>query len=194
MSTANPWSVLRQSEPFDCPYFSIRHDLVSLAGRDPRPYYSIRMKVFGVAVLPIDADGCTTLVGQHRYILDRFQWELPGGGAPQDRPPIESARSELSEETGHRADHWLQIVDTALAPGTINEIVRGFVAWGLHGGEAHPEPSELLTLRRVKFSEAISMSLSGEIGHVASVVTLLSLQARLIREELPPDLAQLLRR
>jgi len=149
------------------------------------------MKVFGVAVLPIDREGCTTLVGQYRYVLDRYSWELPGGGAPLDRPPLEAARAELSEETGYRAAQWLQILDAPVAPGTIDEITRGFVAWNLTAGEPHPEPGEELAIRKVPYVDAISMALSGEISHVSSIATLLSLQARLSRRELPVDLASL---
>lgn len=194
MNTENPWTVLRTNEPFTCPYFTIRSDLVSIADGQPRPYNSIRMKVFGVSILPIDDQGCTTLVGQYRYVLDRYSWELPGGGAPQDQPTLESARSELSEETGYIADHWLNILEVPVAPGTIDEITRGFVAWGLRSGKSHPEPEEQLILRTVSFAEALSMSLSGEIGNLASVATLLSLQTRLMRGELPTSLAALLRR
>jgi 8-oxo-dGTP pyrophosphatase MutT (NUDIX family) len=193
MKSTNPWAVLRKDEPFTCPYFTVRSDLVVHAGGPPRPYNSIRMKMVGVAVLPIDAAGYTTLVGQYRYVLDRFSWELPGGGSPRDRPPIEAAQNELSEETGFRADHWLQILNAPVAPGTIDEIAVGFVAWGLHNGDPHPEPGEHLITRRVPFAEAISMSLSGEIGHVASVASLLTLQIRLARDELPESLSILLR-
>src|SRR5579864_7072463 len=100
VSGENPWNLLSGEESFSCPYFSIRSDLVSHSGNKPRSYHSIRMKVHGVAVLPIDDTGCTTLVGQYRYVLDRYTWELPGGGALIGQPGIEAARKELSEETG----------------------------------------------------------------------------------------------
>src|SRR5579872_5908851 len=111
MDTANPWTVLSQAEPFTCPYFTVRSDMVTHSGAAPRPYNSIRVKLFGVAIVPIDEHGCTMLVGQYRYVLDRYTWEAPGGGAGYDRPVIDSAREELGEETGYRAEHWLQIVD-----------------------------------------------------------------------------------
>ncbi|MEK7992617.1 MAG: NUDIX hydrolase [Planctomycetota bacterium] len=192
MDSTNPWTVLHKDEPFTCPFFSVRSDLVAHAGGQPRAYNSIRTKMFGVAVVPVDKRGCTMLVGQYRYVLDRFTWEVPGGGARYDRPPLDSAREELSEETGYRADHWLQLVDACVAPGTSDELSKGFVAWGLQSGEAHPEPEEQLSRRLVPFAEALSMVLSGEISHLGSVAVLLSLHTRLVRGELPKDLEKLL--
>lgn len=192
MRTTNPWTILRKDEPFTCPQFTIRSDLVTLSGGQPLVYNSVRTKEFNVSIVPIDAQGRTMLVGQYRYVVDRCSWEVPGGGAPLDRPAIASARRELSEETGYRAEHWLQICDTPTAPSTLDSRATGFVAWGLHEGEAHPEPEEDLSQRLVPFSEAIEMVLSGEIGSLASVALLLSLQTKLLRGELPQDLTRLL--
>jgi 8-oxo-dGTP pyrophosphatase MutT (NUDIX family) len=193
MTTDNPWKLLEKNERFDCPYFTVRSDLVSLNGGSVRPYNSVRMKVCGVAILPIDADGCTTLVGQYRYVLDRYSWELPGGGAARDRPAMEAARQELAEETGYQAEHWLEILASPVAPGTLDEIITCYVAWGLRAGEAHPGADEQLAVRKVGFATAVSMALAGEIGHISSIGTILSVHARLLRSELPPDLAALLR-
>lgn len=192
MTTSNPWRLLNASQPFDCPYFSVRSDTVSHAGGQPQAYNSVRVKLHGVAVLPIDADGCTTLVGQYRYVLDRYSWELPGGGSPANRPAIDAARRELSEETGIEARYWLKILEVPVAPGTTDEVTTAFVAWDLDLRPPHPEGDEQLSRRRVTFGQALDMALAGEIGHVSSVAAILSLHARLRRNELPTELASLL--
>lgn len=189
---ANPWTVHRKDESFSCSYFSVRSDVVAHGTRLPRVYNSVRMNTSGVAVAPIDDEGCTTLVGQYRYVVDRFTWELPGGGCKLDQAPVEAARMELSEETGYRADHWLQLFDASLAPGTIDGRTQCFVAWGLQSGFPHPEPEERLQQRRVPFGRAVSMALSGEIANFSSVTLLLGIQVRLARGELPAELAKLL--
>ena len=190
---ANPWTVHREEESFACSYFSVRSDTVAHGARLPRVYNSIRMRTFGVSVVPIDDEGCTTLVGQYRYVVDRFTWEAPGGGCKLDQAPVEAAQMELSEETGYRAEHWLQLLDASLAPGTIDGRTQCFVAWGLQAGLPHPEPEERLQQRRVPFGQAVSMVLSGEITSFSSITALLGIQVRLARGELPTDLMKLLR-
>ena len=188
----NPWRLVHKAEAFDCPYFVARSDKVTLAAGDVRPYTHVKMKYFGIAVVPIDDDGCTTLVGQYRYVLDRFTWEVPRGGGRLTAPALDSAKAELSEETGFRADHWLHLFDASASPGVTDEIAPCFVAWGLHQGDPHPDPDERIVRRRVPFSDAVEMALSNEIGDLASIATILGLQTRLLRGELPADLAKLL--
>lgn len=189
---ANPWTVHRKEERFACSFFSVHSDIVAHGARLPRIYNSIRMSTPGVSVVPIDDEGCTTLVGQYRYVVDRFTWEAPGGGCKLDQKPVEAAQMELSEETGYRADHWLQLLDANLAPGTIDGRTHCFVAWGLRAGLPHPEPEERLQQRRVPFGQAISMVLSGEITSFSSVTALLGIHVKLTRGELPADLMKLL--
>jgi len=192
-SRPKPWRLVRDETVFDCPYFITRSDRVEDGSGRPRHYYNIRMKNFGIAVVPIDSDGHTILVGQQRYLLDRFTWEVIRGGGRIDWPPLESAKKELSEETGCRADNWLQLFQASASPGVTDELSVGFVAWGLHAGEPHPDAGEDLVQRRIPFAEAVAMVLSGEISDLASSALVLGLKVKLERGELPADLAQCLR-
>ena len=115
------------------------------------------------------------------------------GGGSRDTPALEAAKRELREETGYRADHWLELFAASASPGTTDGIAPGFVAWGLHGDEPSPDPEELLTQRRVPFSDAVTMALSGEIADLASIAAILAIEVRAGRDELPAGLIRLLR-
>ena len=192
-STSNPWTVLTREVKFDSPYFNARQDIVRFRDRAPRPYNSIRAKAHGVCVVPIDRDGRVTLVGQYRYVLDRFTWELPGGGVPAGVDDLEVAKAELSEEAGQRAGQWLKIVEGAVSVGTSDEIQYGYVAWDIDQAASHPEPEEELVLRSVPFREALEMALRGEIAHLIGAAVLMGIDVRFQRGDLPEDLARLLR-
>ena len=94
----NPWTLIQKNDKFDCPYFTVHSDTVTHRGGKQRSYNHIHMKNFGVAVVPIDNDGSTTLIGQYRFPLDRFTWEVTRGGGGRDVPAINSAKRELREE------------------------------------------------------------------------------------------------
>ena len=190
---ANPWTVLSREVKFDCRYFRAREDTVSFRGAAARPYTSIRVKAHGVCVAPVDHNGCVTLVGQYRYVLGRYTWELPGGGVTVGADPLEAAKVELSEETGQRASRWLKIVEGAASIGTSDELLVGYVAWNIQYGDPHPEPEEQIALRRVPFGEAVTMALQGEVAHLIGVALLLGIDARLRRGDLPDDLVMSLR-
>jgi 8-oxo-dGTP pyrophosphatase MutT (NUDIX family) len=189
---ANPWVKVGESDVFDCPYFRVRSDLVRYRGGRARPYASIRFKQFGVGIVPIDAEGHTTLVGQYRYVLEKFSWEVPAGGGAFDVPALDSAKRELLEETGYRAEHWLHLLDADFSPGNTDERAHGFVAWGLRAGTAQPDDEELLITRRLPFAEAVRLALSGEIASYQSIALLLAVETRARRQELPTELLEIL--
>ena len=188
----NPWQCLHTEIGFDNSYYSARRDTVRHRSGREHPYVSVRTKFRGVGVLPIDAEGCTTIIGQFRYVLDRFTWETVRGGIPLEISALDGAKQELAEETGLRADHWLHLFDLNASPGLTDEICPCFVAWGLHAGEVRPEQHETITQRRLPFAEAVAMALAGEIADASSVALILGVQARLARGELPPGLLALL--
>lgn len=192
-SEGNPWRLHSRKEHFDCEYYTARTDLVTHAGGAPRPYHSVHKKKLGIAVVPIESDGTTILVGQYRYLLDRFTWEVVRGGGIRTISAIDTAKRELAEETGYRATHWLPLFAASASPGTTDEIAPAFVAWGLEGGERHLDPTELITIRRLPFSQAIAMSLSGKIEDLASIAAILAIATRLRCDQLPAELAHLLR-
>ena len=69
-------------------------------GGSPGIYGVVHFKNRAIGVIPLDEAGYTYLVGQYRYPLQLYSWEIPEGGGPLDEDPLEAAKRELREETG----------------------------------------------------------------------------------------------
>ena len=183
--TIGPWRVTREQEIFDNPWLTlIDHDITHPDG-SPGNYGVVRFKNIAIGILPIDADGMVPLVGQHRFPLDRFSWELPEGGGRRDTPPIESAKRELAEETGLRAKSWAPLCEFAISNSVTDERAVCFFAWELEQGEAAPEPSEALTIKKISFANLLEMVMSGEITDSLTIVMTLTAVAKALRGDVP---------
>ena len=118
-------------------------------------------------------NGDTLLVGQYRYPLDAYSWELPEGGGKLDVDPIDSAQRELLEETGLTAKHWTKLLEMHLSNSVSDELSIIYIAEGLTEGESEPEETEQLQIKRLPVSEAIDMVMRGEITDSMTVAGLL---------------------
>jgi len=139
-------------------------------------YGTVRFKNLAIGILPLDAEGYTWLVGQWRFPLEMYSWEIPEGGGDPALPPIESARRELKEETGLVASEWTLIQEMHLSNSVTDERALIFMARGLRQEEAMPEETEQLVVRRVSFDEAFEMVERGEITDSMSVAAILKVK------------------
>jgi 8-oxo-dGTP pyrophosphatase MutT (NUDIX family) len=158
---------------YENPWMVVREDTVTNPGGGRNLYGHVQFKNVAVAVLPIDGDGCTRLVGQSRYTLGQYSWELPMGGAPLDEDPVAAARRELREETGLRAADWRELMRLHLSNSITDELGIVYVATGLSEGEAALEETEDIVVRKLPLDEAIDMALAGEITDALSAAALL---------------------
>lgn len=158
---------------FENDWMVVREDHVTNPGGGENQYGHVRFKNLAVAILPIDVDGNTRLVGQSRYTLDQYSWELPMGGAPKDEDPLDAARRELQEETGLSAANWSELMRLHLSNSITDELGIVYVATELTQGDASLEESEDISVRTLPLDEAIEMALSGEISDALSVAALL---------------------
>jgi 8-oxo-dGTP pyrophosphatase MutT (NUDIX family) len=140
---------------------------------NPGIYGVVHFKNVAVGILPLDEENNTWLVGQYRYTLDQYHWEIPEGGCPVGSDPLETAKRELLEETGIYAREWTQIIDLHTSNSVTDEYGVAYVARGLTFGEAAPEETEELQIKKVPFAEALRMVMDGEITDVLSQVTIM---------------------
>ena len=122
-----------------------------------------------VGVVAVADDGRLLLVGQHRYTLDEYSWEIPEGGVPDGESPLEGARRELREETGFDAADWRQLCRITVSNSVTDERGAIFVATGLRPGVATPDATEQLALRWASLDDVLGEIASGEIHDLITI-------------------------
>ncbi|MBB5518799.1 NUDIX domain-containing protein [Amphiplicatus metriothermophilus] len=186
-----PWTVLSERIVYDNPWISVVDHAVEHPNGAAGQYGVVRFKNVAVGVLPVDEEGCVWLVGQHRFPHDAYSWELPEGGGPHHESAIETARRELAEETGLTAERWLELAAFDISNSVTDEKAVCFLAWGLHPGEAAPEASEALSIRRIRFPALIEEVLGGQIRDSLTIVMALTAYAKALRGALPDAISDL---
>ena len=151
----------------------VRVDHVVNPGGGENEYGYVHFKNRAVAIVALDNEGNTWLVGQQRYTLGEYSWELPMGGAPLDEDPLDAAKRELREETGLTATDWSELMRLHTSNSITNEVGVVFVARKLTQGATEFEETEDLEIRKLPLAEAIAMARSGEITDAISVAALL---------------------
>ena len=127
--------------------------------------------------VPLDDDGNTWLVGQDRYTLGEWSWELPMGGAPLDEDPLDAAKRELREETGLTATDWSELMRLHTSNSITNEVGVVFVARKLTQGATEFEETEDLEIRKLPLADAVQLVNDGEITDAISVAAILRIAA-----------------
>ncbi|HWQ33490.1 MAG TPA: NUDIX hydrolase [Blastocatellia bacterium] len=170
---SNPWQTTSTRTVYENPWISVREDQVIHPDGKPGIYGVVHFNTTAIGVLPIDADEHVYLVGQYRYPLHRYSWEIPEGGCPADEEPLAAAQRELREEIGLEARSWKLMGRAHLSNSVTDELALWYLATDLIQGEACPEGSEKLEIRRVPFAEALQMVARGEITDALSMLAIM---------------------
>ncbi len=180
----NPWTITGERRIYDNQWIGVtEYDVINPNG-GKGIYGKIFYKNLAIGVLPLDEDGYTWLVGQYRFPLDLYSWELPEGGGDPALPPVVSAQRELEEETGLVASDWSLLMEMHLSNSVTDERAFVFLARGLEQREAMPEETEQLAVRRVSLDEVYAMVEKGEITDSISVAAIYKVKLMLVTGEL----------
>lgn len=175
----NPWQTLSKKTVYENPWIAVSHRAVLNPAGNEGIYGVVHFKNLAIGVIPVDEHGNTWLVGQYRYALDLYSWEIPEGGCPLGTSPLEAAKRELLEETGITAAQWEPILDCHVSNSVTNEAGKIFLARELSFGTAEPEETEQLEVKKLPLQEAVDMVLRGEITDSLSVMGLLRVRLML---------------
>ena len=171
------WKKLSSRVVYDNDWMEVREDHVINPGGGENQYGHVHFKNRAVAIVALDESDNTWLVGQQRYTLDEYSWELPMGGAPLDEEPLAAARRELLEETGLSARDWQEVMRLHTSNSITDEVGFVYVATDLSMGAPNTEETEELEVRKVPLQAAVQMVLDGEITDAISAAALLRLHA-----------------
>jgi 8-oxo-dGTP pyrophosphatase MutT (NUDIX family) len=169
----NPWTRLSTRLIYENPWIAVREDQVLRPDGKPGIYGVVHYRNLAIGVLPVEDDGSIWLVGQYRYPLDLYSWEIPEGGGSPDESPESAARRELIEETGISAIDLELIAKSHLSNSVSDECAYVYRATGLTHGPSSPEGTERLQVRRFAWHEALAMLRSSQITDSLSVIALL---------------------
>ncbi len=169
----NPWKTLSIKEIYNSPWIILEEHEVLNPANNIGKYNIVKFKNLAIGVLPIDTEGNIYLVGQWRYPLNQYSWEIPEGGGKLDVNPLESAKRELLEETGLIANSYQELLRLHTSNSVTDELSIVFIATQLTQSEAQPEETEDLSIKKVHLNTAFEMVMNNEITDSISMAAIM---------------------
>lgn len=172
-SNKKNWIKVKTEVAYENPWIKVEHhDVINPSGGEGI-YGQVNFKNIATGIIPLDKDGFTWLIGQHRFPLDEYSWEIPEGGCPFSEDVLVAAKRELQEEAGILAKKWTMISKIHTSNSVCNEVGFIFLAEDLEFTEAEPEETEDLQVKKVHIKDAIKMVMENKITDSISVAGLL---------------------
>jgi len=173
----NPWKILARKKIYENPWILVQEDEVINPSGGKGIYGTVSFKNKALGIVPVDEKGCTWLVGQYRYPLNEYSWEIPMGGGKIvengkdfETQLLEAAQRELLEETGLVAQKWTKIARIHTSNSVTDEEGFVFLAQELSQTDSSPEETEKLEVIRIPLSQALQMVMDDKITDAISVI------------------------
>jgi 8-oxo-dGTP pyrophosphatase MutT (NUDIX family) len=172
----NPWQIISEKSIYDNNWISLTEYQVLNPSGNPGIYGKVHFKGFAIGIFPLDEEMNTYLVGQYRFALGQYSWEMPEGGGAFGTDPLDSAKRELLEETGLKAARWTEIQRMHLSNSVSDELSIIYLARDLQQFEAEPEETEQLIVKKIPFDEVYRMVCNGGITDSLTVAAVLKIR------------------
>ncbi len=169
----NPWIVLDSEVKYKNNWIEVIHRNVLNPSGGKGIYGTVHFKNIAVGIVPIDTNGHIYLVGQYRFPIEAYSWEIPEGGCPEGEEILDCAKRELKEETGLIADNWQLISKLHTSNSVCDEVAYIFMAESLQETESEPEETESLKIKKISLQEALDLVMKNEITDSMSVAGIL---------------------
>lgn len=173
MDNSNPWRTISVKEIYNNAWIRLTHREVINPSGNNGIYGVVHFHNIALGILPLDENHNTWLVGQYRYPLEEYSWEIPEGGGLIGIDPLESAKRELKEEVGLEANKWTFLLKTHISNSVTDEYGLIYIAQDLTEGVATPEETEQLTVQKMPFQKALDWVMDGKITDSLSVAAIL---------------------
>src|SRR3982751_3476116 len=180
----NPWRITGEQPIYDNAWINVTDYKVINPNGGKGIYGKVHFKNHAIGVVPLDEQLNTYLVGQYRFPIDQYSWEIPEGGCPFGEDILQGAQRELLEETGLKAQHWSHIAEVHLSNSVSDEAGSIYVAQGLSQETAMPDETEQLVVKKVAFEEAYQMVCEGKLTDMLSVAAILRVKLMLLNGDL----------
>jgi len=169
----NPWKTVKSEVKYNNPWIKItEHQTINAVGGDGI-YGVVHYKNIAIGIIPLDEDYNTWLVGQYRYPLQQYSWEICEGGGLYNDDVLDSAKRELLEELGIKATNWKNIMDMHLSNSVSDEKGIIYIAKELSYYNPEPEEGEVLQIKKLPFEKVYQMVMAGEITDSLTVAGIL---------------------
>lgn len=172
----NPWKILDSKDIYQNSWLRLTEfDVIAPSG-NPGIYGKVHFENKAIGIVALDDQDNVYLVGQYRFPIDQYTWELPEGGGLPDESPLDAAKRELEEETGLRAENWESLLTIHTSNSVTDEIGYVFLATGLSQHETNFDDTEDLRIRKLPFEMVLEEVMSGKITDSLTIAGILKLK------------------
>lgn len=173
--TKNPWTTLFEEVKYENQWIKVEEHKVLNPANNEGVYGKVHFKNVAIGVIPIDDENNTWIVGQYRYPLNEYSWEIIEGGGAMHIHPLESAQRELLEEAGIIAEEWELLTKLHTSNSVTDEVGLIYIARNLSFTSATPEETEQLQIKKISILELIQMAMDNKITDSLSLIGIFKL-------------------